>query len=282
MVAIVLASLLISFREGLEAALIIGIILGYLRKTGSARNKNRFVWIGVFSAILLSIVLAAVLQLIGLELEGQMEEVFEGATMLLAAGVLTWMIFWMRRQSRLTKSSLEHHVREATLAKDHWGLVGVAFISVFREGVETALFLTAAAFAGDGSGTLLGASLGIMAAIIAGYLIYASTSRLNLKQFFNLTSFLLLLFAAGLVAHGVHEFQEAGLLLTIKEHVWDTNAFLNENSPLGELLKTIIGYNGNPSLLEAIAYWGYWTLVLLGMRLRVMQNPLKRAITQDV
>ncbi len=277
-----LAALLISFREGLEAALIIGIILGYLRKTGVARNKNRFVWIGVFSAILLSIVLAAVLQFIGVKLEGRMEEAFEGATMLLAAGVLTWMIFWMRRQSRLMKSSLEDRVRETTLARDHWGLVGVAFISVFREGVETALFLTAAAFAGDGSGTLLGASLGIMAAIIAGYLIYASTSSLNLKQFFNLTSFLLLMFAAGLVAHGVHEFQEADILLTIKEHVWDTNAFLNENSPLGELLKTLIGYNGNPSLLEVISYWGYWGLVLLGMRLWAMWNPVKRAITQDV
>jgi high-affinity iron transporter len=277
-----LASLLISFREGLEAALIIGIILGYLRKTGAAQSKNRYVWVGVFSAILLSIVLAAILQLVGLELEGWMEEAFEGTTMLLAAGVLTWMIFWMRRQSLFMKSSLEHHVHEATLAKDYWGLVGVAFISVFREGVETALFLTAAAFAGDGSGTLLGGSLGIMTAIIAGYLIYASTSSLNLKRFFNITSFLLLLFAAGLVAHGVHEFQEAGLLLTIEEHVWDTNAFLNENSPLGEFLKTLIGYNGNPSFLEVVAYWGYWALVLLGMRLWAIRNPAKRAISQDI
>jgi high-affinity iron transporter len=277
-----LAALLITFREGLEAALIIGIIFGYLRTTEADHSKNRYVWIGLLSGILLSIATAAILHIIGLELEGKMEQIFEGATTFIAAGVLTWMIFWMRHQSHLIKSSLEQRVRKAALAKGDWGFVGVIFISVFREGVETALFLSAAAFASDGSGMLLGAFLGLIAATFAGYLIYTSTSSLNLKLFFNLTSLLLLFFSAGLVAHGVHEFQEAGLLLTIKENVWDTNAILNENSSLGQLLKNLVGYNGNPSLLEVIAYWGYWILVLMGLRGWTESNPLKKTLSQNV
>jgi high-affinity iron transporter len=276
-----IAALLISFREGLEAALIIGIILVYLRKIGAVRSMSRYVWIGILAAIFLSIGLAAILQIVGLELEGQLEKIFEGVTMLLAAGILTWMIFWMRRQSRFIKSSLEHHVHAATRAGDIWGLIGVAFLSVFREGVETALFLSAAAFASDGIGTLLGASLGLLAAAIAGYLIYMSTSCLNLRQFFNVTSLLLLLFAAGLIAHGIHEFQEAGLLITFKEHIWDTNTILDENSPLGELLKTLVGYNGNPSLLEVIAYWSYWVLILVGIRVWVVRNLANKVLTRD-
>ena len=273
-----IAAFLISFREGLEAALIIGIILGYLRKIGASRNKQGLVMAGSLAAVLLSIGLAAALRMIGLELEGQLEEIFEGVTMLLAAGVLTWMIFWMRRQSRFMKASLDHHVRYATRTGDNWGLVTVAFISVFREGIETALFLSAAAFANDGSGTLLGASFGLMAAIIAGYLIYVSTSRINPRQFFDITSLLLLLFAAGLVAHGIHEFQEAGLLVTLKGHVWDTNAILDENSPLGQLLKSLVGYNGNPSLIEVVAYWSYWILVLLGLRKWMARKPVHEEI----
>lgn len=277
-----LAALLITLREGLEAALIVGIIFGYLRKVKATNRKNRYVWIGLLSGILLSIITAAILHIVGLELEGQMEQIFDGVTMLLAAGVLTWMIFWMRRQSHLMKASLEQRVRKAALAKGDWGFAGVVFISVFREGVEAALFLSAAAFSNDGSGVLLGAVMGLLAATCAGYLIYTSTSSLNLKLFFNLTSLLLLFFAAGLMAHGVHEFQEAGLLLTIKENVWDTNAILNENSSLGQLLKTLIGYNGNPSLLEVITYWGYWILVVLGLRQWTVRNPLKKTLSQNV
>jgi high-affinity iron transporter len=278
---IMIAAFLISFREGLEAALIIGIIFGYLRKIGADHSKNRYVWTGVVTAILLSITLAAILQMIGLELEGQLEEIFEGITMLLAAGVLTWMIFWMRRQASFVKSTLEAHVHDATRLGDNWGLAAVAFISVFREGIETALFLTATTFANNGTGTLVGASLGLLAATVAGYLIFASITNLNPRHFFNVTSFLLIIFAAGLVAHGIHEFQEAGLLFTIKEHVWDTNALLDENSTLGILLKTLIGYNGNPSLIEVVGYWSYWGLVLLGLRKWMEQMSEHDEIVND-
>ncbi len=260
------AAALIALREGLEAALIVGIVLGYLRRIDYIEGR-RPVWIGVFVAVLASLGLAFFIQLVGMELEGQAEEIFEGATMFLAVGVLTWMIFWMRNQARLIKPSLERNVQDAVATGAKWGLIFLAFVAVFREGVEMALFLSAAAFASDGQGTLIGAALGLAVALLIGFLIYASSAKLNIRVFFNITSVLLLLFAAGLLAHGIHEFQEAGLIPTINEQVWDTNNILDENSSLGQMLKAVFGYNGNPSLEEVVAYIGYWIVVLLGLRL---------------
>ena len=260
------AAALIALREGLEAALIVGIVLGYLRKIGYLEGR-RPVWVGVLVAVLASLGLAFIIQLVGMELEGRAEQLFEGTTMFLAVGVLTWMIFWMRYQARLIKTSLEQDVQKAVETGTKWGLVLVAFTAVFREGVETALFLSAAAFAADSQGTLIGAALGLAAAVLIGYLIYATTVRLNIRLFFNITSVLLLLFAAGLLAHGIHEFQEAGLIPSLNEHVWDTNHVLDENSSLGQMLKAVFGYNGNPSLEEVVGYVGYWVAVLLGLRL---------------
>ena len=260
------AAALIALREGLEAALIVGIVLGYLRRIGYLEGR-RSVWAGVFAAVLASLGLAFLIQLVGMELEGRAEEIFEGATMFLAVGVLTWMIFWMRYQARLIKPSLERNVHDAVTTGTKWGLIFVAFIAVFREGVETALFLSAAAFASDGQGTAIGAILGLATAILIGYLIYASTAQLNVRLFFNITSVLLLLFAAGLLAHGIHEFQGAGLIPTAIEQIWDTNHLLDENSGMGQMLKAVFGYNGNPSLEEVLGYFGYWIAVLLGLRL---------------
>jgi len=262
----VVAASLIALREGLEAALIVGIVLGYLRKIGYLEGRKS-VWLGVFAAVSASLGVALTIQLVGMELEGRAEGIFEGATMFLAVGVLTWMIFWMRYQARLIKTSLEQDVQQAVETGTRWGLMLVAFIAVFREGVETALFLSAAAFASDGQGTLIGAALGLTAAILIGFLIYASTARLNIRLFFNITSVLLLLFAAGLLANGIHEFQEAGVIPTVNGQLWDTNNLLDENSSLGQILKAVVGYNGNPSLEEVVAYIGYWIAVLLGLRL---------------
>jgi len=252
---------LIAFREGLEASLIIGIVFGYLKKTGQS-GHYRYAWVGVLAAMAASFALAIGIQMIGAELEGQAEQIFEGVTMFLAVSVLTWMIFWMCYQSRTLKPALERDLQHGINSGDSRKLIAVTFLAVFREGVETALFLSAAAFAVNRIDTLLGSLVGLGIAALIGYLIYASTIRLNLKVFFKVTSLLLLLFAAGLLAHGIHEFQEAGLLFTLAENVWNTNGLIDENSTLGELLKAVLGYNGNPSLLEVIGYWGYWALVL--------------------
>jgi len=261
----VLAAALISFREGLEAALIVAIVIGYLVKIGQ-RGQVRVAWAGVIAAVLASALVALGITTVGAELEGRAEQIFEGTTMFLAVGVLTWMIFWMRSQARFMKSSLEKEVLAAATSGQTLALFGVAFLAVFREGVETALFLSASAFVADGGGTLIGAILGLGIAAAMGWFIYASTVRLNVRMFFNVTSVLLLFFAAGLLAHGVHEFQEAGLLPMTIEHVWDTNHILDESSAFGEIMKALFGYNGNPSLLEVVSYVTYWVLALVGVR----------------
>jgi high-affinity iron transporter len=138
-------------------------------------------------------------------------------------------------------------------------------VAIFREGIDLALFLTAAAFSATALATLVGGLLGLGLAAVVGWLLFASTTRLNLRVFFQVTSLLLIFFAAGLVAQGVRELNEAGWIPTVVEHVWDLNPLLNEDSGIGQILKALFGYNGNPSLTEVVAYVGYWVVVLLAM-----------------
>jgi high-affinity iron transporter len=144
-------------------------------------------------------------------------------------------------------------------------LFAITFLAVAREGVETALLLVAAVFATDAFNTITGSLLGFGIAALIGVLLYASTLRLNMRVFFNVTGILLLLFAAGLLARSVHEFQEAGVLMTIQEHIWNLEPLLPQDSTLGQILRTLFGYSSAPSLLEAIAYAGYWIVALLGV-----------------
>lgn len=260
-----LASFLLSLREGIEAALIIGIVLGALRKLHRTEMAPA-VWYGAVSAIIVSLITGVLLTLFGLSLEGSAEQIFEGLAMLLAAGVLTWMIFWMSRQSRSIKGELEEGVSLAAARGGRRALFSLAFLAVVREGIELALFLTAATFASDPQSTILGSLLGLGAAILLGWGLFASTLRLDLRRFFQVTGFLLILFAAGLVAHGVHEFNEVGWIPAVIEHVWDVNPLLDENSTLGLMLKALFGYNGNPSLTEVLSYLAYLTAIVVGLR----------------
>jgi high-affinity iron transporter len=246
---------LITLREGLEAALIVGIVLSALRKLGQT-ERSRPVWVGVASAVAVSLVAGLVLQALGVAFEGRAEEIFEGVAMLVAAGVLTWMIFWMQRQGRHIQAELESDVRRA--GGSAWALFSLAFVAVVREGIETALFLTAAAFSSTPTQTLVGGALGLALAVGLGWLIFAAGKQLNVRAFFRVTSILLILFAAGLIAHGIHEFQEAGVFPILVEHVWDVNHILDENGSVGTFLKTLFGYNGNPSLIEVLAYGIYF------------------------
>ena len=259
------ASFLLSLREGIEAALIIGIVLGALRKL----NRHELipaVWYGTISAVVVSLATGVLLTAFGLSLEGAAEEIFEGVAMLLAASVLTWMIFWMSRQARSIKGELESGVNRAVSTGRRRALFGLAFLAVVREGIELALFLTAATFASDAQSTVLGTVIGLAVAIMLGWGLFASTIRLDLRRFFQVTGFLLILFAAGLVAHGVHEFNEVGWIPSVIEHVWDLNPILDENSTVGLMLKALFGYNGNPSLTEVLAYLAYYIAIVLGLR----------------
>lgn len=261
-----IAALLITLREGLEAALIVGIVLGVLRKLGRT-DRSKPVWLGVAAAVAASIVAGLALNALGVAFTGHGEETFEGTAMLLAAGVLTWMIFWMQRQGRNVQAELESDVRQAVTIGSTWALFGLAFVAVLREGIETVLFLTAAAFSATPAETLIGGALGLTIAIALGWLIFAAGKRLDVRAFFRVTSVLLILFAAGLLAHGVHELQEAALLPTLVKHVWDVNSILDENGTVGAFLKALFGYNGNPSLLEAISYVAYFVVIYLAARL---------------
>jgi len=269
-----LASYLLSLREGLEAALIIGIVLGAVNKI-RRNDLIPTVWLGTLSAIGVSILTALLLTQFGMSLEGPAEAIFEGITMLLAAGILTWMIFWMGKQARFLKSELEDGINKAAASAGKRAVFWLAFIAVVREGIELALFITAAFFAGSQVQaastsnivqTLAGTILGVGTAALLSWTLFATTVRLDLRKFFQVTGFLLILFAAGLVAHGVHEFNEVGWIPAIVEHVWDVNAFLNEASLLGQLLQTLFGYNGNPSLTEMIAYFVYIATVVVFWR----------------
>jgi high-affinity iron transporter len=188
--------------------------------------------------------------------------------MLIAAGILTWMIFWMGKQARFLKSELENGVNKAAASTGKRAVFWLAFMAVVREGVELAIFVTAAFFASNQGETstnliqiLAGTILGLGTAVLLGYTIFATSLRLDLRKFFQVTGILLILFAAGLVAHGVHEFNEVGWIPGVVEHVWDVNMILDENSIAGQLLKTLFGYNGNPSLTEMVAYFTYIVVV---------------------
>jgi high-affinity iron transporter len=262
-----IASFVITFREALEAALIVGIVLGYLARTGQTRY-NRIVYLAIGAAVAASVAGAALFNGIAGGFTGQAEQIFEGATMLIGAALLTTMILWMMGQRRVA-TELREKLATTVAEAQRLGLFALVFVSVLREGIETVIFLGAASFAAADY-SLVGALGGLLVAGLLGYAIFAGSMRLDLGKFFTVTSILLVLFAAGLAAHGVHELQEAGLIPVVVEHVWDVNPalhadgsypLLHENGSLGSVLKALFGYNGNPSLLELMTYLVYLLLV---------------------
>ena len=252
----------VTLREGLEAALIVSIVLAYLTRIGASRDSRRAVWAGTGLAMAVSIATGAALFFTVGELEGRAEQIFEGTAMFAAVAFLTWMVFWMRRQAAGMRQSLETRVRDALVSGSTIGLAGLVFVAVVREGWETALFLFAVTERTSPAVTAVGSVLGLVAAVLLGVAFYRGSRRLNLRQFFAVTGALLIVFAAGLLAHGVHEFQEAGLLPITVEHLWDTNSAVSEDSRAGQLLTALFGYNGNPSLLELLAWLSYLSIGL--------------------
>jgi high-affinity iron transporter len=199
----------IVLREGFEAALMVGLILGVLRKSGQ-RQHVRSVWIGTVAALISSSVIGAILFAAVGELSGQAEKLYEGTAMLLAAAVVTWMVFWMRKQARTLGGHLRAQVSTALIAGGGLALASVAFIGVAREGLESALFLFASVGDTGVAQTLVGGGLGALAAVTLGVLFYKGSIRLDLRRFFMITGVLVIGFAAYLILGGLHEFGEAG------------------------------------------------------------------------
>ena len=266
-----ISALLLTLREGTEMALVVGIVVAYLGKVG-ARTARRWVWLGVGAAALVSLGFLGILNALDREFEGSTEQLFEGTTMLLAAGFLTWMILWMSRNSRSLKGELQRGV-SAALERGGaaWGLFLLVFFAVVREGVELALLL----FAAPGQGKLFGTLLGLAGAVGIGVLIYAFGRRVDLRTFFRVTTILLVIFAAGLVSHAAHEFAEAGLLAGIEGPVlWSTKALLPEDEGLGSVLRSLFGYADSPHAIEVVTYVGYFVVAWLLSRTSLARAPI--------
>jgi len=278
-----LAGFLLALREGIEAALVVGIVLGVLKKTNHMDRAPK-VWLGAGLAAAISLVAAILLNLIGAEFEGSGEQAFEGITMLLAASVLTWMIFWMQKQGRQIQLGLEADVKGALSRGRDWALFSIAFFAVAREGVELALFLTAVNFSAPAAGIeapilgWLGGLLGLIAAAIVGWLMFDTTAKLNLRRFFQLTSIVLIVFAAGLIGHAIGEFNELGWLPSIVNPLYDFSHVLPESAVVGQFLRALFGYAASPSLTETIGYVAYF-VVVFGLIRWVSRRPLARATT---
>ena len=267
-----LASFVLSLREGLEAALIIGIVFGALQKMKRTELKP-VVWSGAALAGLVSLLVALALNWLGMEFEGTGEQIFEGVAMLSAAGILTWMLFWMRRQGGSLKGKIEAKTGAALVENGQRALFMLAFLAVVREGIELALFLLAARLTSTPLQTIGGAVLGLAGAALLGWALVASTRRLNLKEFFKVTNVLLILFAAGLVALGVHEFNEAGLIPAVIEHVWDVSHLLNDEVGFGAVLRALFGFSSAPSLTMVIGYVSYFAVIVFSL-VRLQQPAL--------
>ncbi len=247
------SALLITLREGLEAGLIVAIILAYLKSTDQ-QPHFRTVLVAALAAVAVSLVTGAMIFTVAGEFEGRSAMAFEGFAMLAAVGVLSWMIVWMKRQSASIRQSLEREIAAAIGMGSALALALIPFTAILREGLETAVFLFAATRTSTPLESTAGATAGLILAAGLTWGLYTGGYRVNLRTFFNVTGILLIVFAAGLLAHGIHELQEAALLPTFVGHVWDVNRFVDDGSGVGLWLKALLGYNGNPSLLEVVAY----------------------------
>jgi high-affinity iron transporter len=258
----VTAAFFLMLREGLEAALIVGIIAAYLVKVGR-RDALPKVWFGVGAAIAISVAAGLLVATTVGALPLVIQESIEGTAALLAVGVLTWMLFWMRRQGRAIKGDLERGVDQALAVGSTTALASLAFIAVVREGLETVLFLFAIGSAtSDSVGPLLIASLaGLAVAVAIGWAIFAMGVRIDLRRFFTITGVILIFVSAGLVAFAIGEFTEAGLLPATPTVF--TVTVLPETSPLGSLLAGLFGYRAAPTVLELIGYFAYLIPVMI-------------------
>jgi high-affinity iron transporter len=258
------ASFVIALREGIEAALIVSIILAYLKQLG-ATDRARLVWWGTIVAVAISAMVATALFAADTEFEGRSEELFEGFVTLAAVGVLTWMIFWMRRQGARIRTELHDKV-DTALVTGGFALAGLAFFAVLREGIETALFLFAAANgtaveSGGVASQLLGAALGLGLAVLLGVLLYRGGIKMNLRTFFRVTGWALIVVAAGLFAFALHELQEAGLIPILEAHAFDVSSSLPDDTGVGAVLRGLLGYHADPTWLEVVGWLGYLVVV---------------------
>jgi len=274
-----LSTFIIALREGLEAALIVGILVAYLVKNGR-KALLAPLWAGVSLAVLVSLAAGAFLTITSTELSARGEEFFAGTTSFLAVGFVTWMVFWMKRTARHLKGQLEGQMSTAVLAGP-LALAAAAFFAVVREGLETSLFIYAnfKTVSSTPSATV-GLVLGLGLAITLGYLIYRSSIKINLSKFFNYTGIALIVVAAGVLSYGIHEYQELGWLPGADFFVWDVTSVIAKESLLGGVLAGTIGFDTTTSLLQFVL-WGAYLAAVLYIYLKPAASksaPVKSAV----
>ena len=282
----IISPTIISLREGIEAALIIAIMLSYLRKTNQ-NDLRKYVISGTLVAILASLGVATVVGVLWGIFEGPMLNVFEGSVVLIAALLLTTMIVWMWNAGAKVTQEIEESMQMSVVQQSGIGLALLSFSLVMREGVELSLFSMALVIQ-EGLESYIGVALGLSIAVVLGVGIYKGSLRISMKALFKWTSIFLILFAAGMVAYGIHELQEAGLLLIGPIEVWNINPpllpdggfpLLHEKGLVGGMAKALFGYNGNPSALEIIAYVAY--LGIAFTYLWVKQKGTNQTLSKD-
>ena len=273
-----LFSLLVTLREGIEIALVITILLGYLRNINQKRHF-REIWIGIGLAVALSVAFGVALEITSRELSGPMLEAFEGFTMLFAVAVLTWMVFWMKRQSAGISRELRSQIDSALSHGSVFALAMLAFSAVAREGIETTLFLFAGS-TGVASGTqfVLGGLLGFGIAGAAGVMLYYGAAKLPLKQFFLVSGIAVIVLAAGLLSNSLANLHAAAIIDNIGSRPWDTEQTIPMTSTMGKFLHTVLGYDSAPAMAQIVLYWGY-VVIVLGAYLLLPAGKPQRART---
>ncbi len=256
-----LSSFIIALREGLEAALIVGIVIAYVQKS-KRQSLTAYVWLGVAAAVAISIGLGAMLNLTSRTLSDRDTELFAGVTSLLAVVLVTYMVFWMKRTARHLRRELNSKVEDAFLAGP-LALAGVAFLAVIREGLETSLFVYSNFVSvADPLASAIGLVIGFATAIAVGYLIFKAAIRIDLSTFFTYTGIALIVVAAGVLAYGVHEFQELGYLPGGESYVFDVSALLGKETLIGAILAGTVGFDASTSWLQLGVYALYIVTVL--------------------
>ena len=253
-----LANFLIGLREGLEASLIVSILVAYLVKS-NRRHEIRYVWIGVAAALILVISVFTTVTLVFDQLSFKAQEIVGGTMSIIAAVLVTWMIFWMRRTARFLKTELEGQM---SAALGPFALAAVAFVTVGREGLETAAIIWSTIIGSTTAQPFIGATLGILVAVVLGFGIYRGAIRINLGTFFTITGALLIVVAACVLAYGIFDLQEARVLPGFSDRVFDISSTIPPDSWYGTLLKGTINFQPDPSWLQVIAWIGYMVPVL--------------------
>jgi high-affinity iron transporter len=256
-----LASYLIGLREGLEMVLVVSVLIAYLAKTGR-RSQIAPVWGGVGAAVVVSVGFGWLLTYISSTvLYGPQHELFDAITSVIAVGLVTWMIFWMRRTARKLSGELRGKL-DGAIGLGLAAVVGIAFLAVVREGLETTLLFFASAQGATTAWPLVGLAGGLLTSVVLGIGLYAGAVRINLTSFFTVSGVLLIFVAAGIFKYGIHDFQEAGVLPGLSTYAFDASSWLDPSSWYGALASGLFNLTAQPSVLEMVAYGLYLVPVL--------------------